>query len=293
MSSHRLAPRPEQAPRRGAFNARVAAALAAAALAGTAGLPAARAQDKQACAAAHEEAQIWRQKGSLKASRDRLKVCARDACPALLRSDCVTWLEQVERSMASVVFEAQKGGADLVEVRVFLDGALVASRLNGRSVEVEPGEHLLRFEAPGVAPLERRVVIREGEKSRLVSAIFDPGPPPRRPAPRRPVPVGVYAFGALGLAGFAGFAGFGLAGRIGENELREENCAPNCDRGRTDAVRKKYVLANASFSVGAVASAGAAIWYLLRPAEEAAPAKSSLSVVPLDRGTALLWQGCF
>lgn len=264
------------------------------------------AQDKATCAAAHEEAQVLRQKGSLKGSREKLRSCSRDACPALVRNDCVTWLAEVERSMASIVVEAQKGGADLVDVRVFFDGVLVAPRLNGKSIEVEPGEHLMRFETTGAKPLQRQVVIREGEKSRLVSVRFDDGS--RRPAPvaapvappityERPVPAGVYVFGALGLVGVGGFVGFGLAGRRAETELRDRRCKPNCPSDDVDSARNKYTIANASLSVGAASLMGATLWYLLRPTEEvAAPApapKSSLFVVPLEGGPAMFWQGQF
>jgi hypothetical protein len=260
------------------------------------------AQDKQACAAAHEESQVLRQKGSLKAARERLKTCARDACPAIVRSDCVTWLDQVERSMSSIVVAAQKGSAELVDVRVFLDGGLVASRLNGKAIEIEPGEHLLRFETAGSKPLQRQVVIREGEKSRLVSVRFDEGaaaPAPVPPAPvyERPVPAGVFVFAGLGLVGMAGFAGFGLAGKSAESDLRDSNCAPRCDRDDVNGARTKYVLANASLAVGGAALAGALVWYLLRPTEEVTPSSaasaSSLRVVPLDGGSAMLFRTHF
>lgn len=275
---------------------RRAAALAA--LAALLAPPPAFAQDKQTCAAAHEEAQLLRQRGSLKGAREKLKTCSRSACPALVRNDCVTWLDQVERSMSSIVVEAQKGGADVIDVRVYFDGLLVAPRLNGKAIEVEPGEHLMRFETTGAKPLQRQVVIREGEKSRLVSVRFDDGAPPKPPPPpviERPVPAGVYVFGALGVVGLGGFVGFGLSGRSAERDLRSR-CAPNCDPDEVDAARNKFVLANASLSVGAVSLIGATVWYLLRPSEEVAPPSakaSSLSVVPLDRGSALLWQGRF
>ncbi len=302
MSSRRFGPRRAGAWRRGA-----ALALGAS-LAGSAAPPSALAQDKQTCAAAHEEAQVLRLKGNLKGSREKLKSCSRDACPALVRNDCVTWLDQVERSMASIVVEAQKGGSDLVDVRVYFDGVLVASRLNGKAIEVEPGEHLLRFETGGAKPLQRQVVIREGEKSRLVSVRFDDGsaaskppPPPAAPGPvapepelERPVPPGVYVFGALGLAGLAGFATFGLIGKGEVSDL--DKCKPACERDEVDSARNKYLLANASLSVGGAALVGAGVWYLLRPSEEvpaAASRASSLRVVPLERGSALLWQGRF
>jgi hypothetical protein len=278
-----------------------------AAFAGAAAPFGALAQDKATCAAAHEEAQVLRLKGSLKGSREKLRSCSRDACPALVRNDCVTWLAEVERSMASIVVEAQKGGVDLVDVRVFFDGVLVAPRLNGKAIEVEPGEHLMRFETAGSKPLQRQVVIREGEKSRLVSVRFDDGsrrpasatpPPVAPPTYERPVPAGVYVFGALGLVGLGGFVGFGLAGRRAETDLRDRRCKPNCPSDDVDSARNKYTIANASLSVGAASLVGATIWYLLRPTEQVAAsasksARSSFFVVPLEGGPAAFWQGQF
>lgn len=277
-------------------------AAVGAAFAGAAAPRAAPAQDKAACAAAHEEAQLLRQKGALKGAREKLRACSRDACPALVRNDCVTWLAEVERSMASIVVAAQKGGVDLVDVRVYFDGALVAPRLNGKAIEVEPGEHVLRFETDGAKALQRQVVIREGEKNRLVSVRFDDGS--RRAAAaasapaayERPVPVGVYVFGALGLVGVGGFVGFGLSGRAAENDLRDRGCKPSCPSNEVDAARNKYTIANASLSVGAAALVSAGLWYLLRPAQEvaSAPPASSFFVVPLEGGgPAALWQGRF
>ena len=79
--------------------------------------------------------------------------------------------------MPTVVLAARlPNGADEVDVRVLVDGKPLAQRLDGRAVELEPGDHLLSFQpgVAGAAPVEMRVVVREGEKGRLIVGNLQP-----------------------------------------------------------------------------------------------------------------------
>jgi len=126
--------------------------------------------EKQACVAAYEQGQFLKKEGKLRASREKLRTCARDVCPALVRNDCVTWLEQLERTVPSVVIEAKRDDADITAARVTLDGNVVATRLDGKAIELEPGEHAIRIEPEEGAPMDRTIVVREGEKNRVISS---------------------------------------------------------------------------------------------------------------------------
>jgi hypothetical protein len=76
---------------------------------------------------------------------------------------------EVEAAIPSVVVRAKDAhGEDAVDVKVFCDGALLATQLDGRARPVNPGAHTFRFEIEGVAPFDRKVVVGEGEKNRLV-----------------------------------------------------------------------------------------------------------------------------
>jgi hypothetical protein len=229
---------------------------------------------KGECAAAHQEAQRLRQERSLRAARQRLLVCSREPCPAVVQAECVPWLADVERAMPSVVFEARlPDGSDASDTRVRVDGALVQERLDGRAIDLDPGEHVVRFERADRAPVERRVVVAEGEKARVLRLDLLPPPPAPVPAPAplpapappetAPMPWTFYALGGAGLIAFGGFAIFGLAGLRGERDL--EDCSPNCAASRIDAVRRDYVVADVFLAASVVAVSAAAIVALTRP----------------------------
>src|SRR5262249_27875401 len=160
------------------------------------------------------------------------------SCPRLLRKDCSAWLTDVEERLPTVVFAARDAaGRDLTEVRVSLDGVLVAGDLNGRALAVDPGPHTARFEAAERA-LEERFVAREREKGRLLAVVLGaaerprepPAPePPRQPspqpAPRRKVPAASWVLGGVSVLGAAGFTYFWLSAVSRAKGLRD-SCAP-------------------------------------------------------------------
>ena len=59
----------------------------------------ARANEKQACVAAYEETQALRKQGKLRLASERVLACARNACPAFVKSDCAAWLGEIEASL--------------------------------------------------------------------------------------------------------------------------------------------------------------------------------------------------
>jgi hypothetical protein len=72
---------------------------------------------------------------------------------------------------------------DLPDTAVYVDGVLVATRLDdGRSHEVDPGNHHVRFVSSGKDE-DVVVVLSSGEKGRIVSATFATINPPKKPPP--------------------------------------------------------------------------------------------------------------
>src|SRR5688572_20642579 len=92
--------------------------------------------EKDACFARHEDAQRERRQGRLLAARTGLLVCSGASCPAAIRADCIEWLAEVSRSLPSIVVNARARGADLADVRVFIDGRQAVERLTGAALEV-------------------------------------------------------------------------------------------------------------------------------------------------------------
>ncbi len=146
------------------------------------------ADDKAACLDANGQAQTLRDARRLVDAREQLRICARAECPRVVRSDCVTWLAEVEKALPTVVLSAKDAtGKDVREATVTVDGKALATRLDGQALAVDPGPHTFRFERADGAAATQQVVIRDGEKARAVSVVLAAG------APVAPVPVPVPA----------------------------------------------------------------------------------------------------
>jgi hypothetical protein len=219
---------------------------------------AAPADDKEVCFKAVDEGQHQRTARKIVAARDQFIQCARSVCPALVRKDCAQWLSEVQVTLPSVVFGARDAhGNDVLNVRVSVDGNLVADKLDGTSVAVDPGPHVFHFEWEGHGAVDQQTVIREGEKSRLLTVSFSGGA-----SGARPIPVGFWIFSALGLVGGAGFVGFAVSAEGDINHLRQ-TCAPACVPTDLDIIRSKIIVANVSLGVGIASVGVAAAWLLL------------------------------
>src|SRR5579883_2622058 len=127
------------------------AALAAACATLAAGSPRARADDeRERCASSSEAAQRFKNAGKFVEARAQLAVCSRAVCPRFVKRDCDRWIGEVDESLPTVVVTARDAqGHDLVDVRVFLDDALVTEHLDGKAMPLDPGPHTLRCEIPG------------------------------------------------------------------------------------------------------------------------------------------------
>jgi hypothetical protein len=227
------------------------------------------AQTKEECVDAYDKAQRLRQEGKLRASKAQLQICSRAACPAVAQKDCVRWLEEVTRAIPMVVATAKdEAGHDTDAVRLWVDDELMAERLDGRALEIDPGAHTFRYEFEG-RTMSERVVLPEGEHRRLVAdftKVVAPAPPKSAPpvAPkdkeepetRRGLPAGAIVLGVASAGFLVGFAAFGLAGK------GKESCVPNCTHDEYDAFKRDYLLADISLGLSIV-SAGAALWIAL------------------------------
>ncbi len=253
----------------------------------------ARADATDACIKASDEGQVLRDQGKLLAARARFLTCSRDACPRLVRADCTTWLADADNRIPTVVLSAQDtSGHDTAAVRVTLDGAPLADKLEARAIPVDPGQHRFRFELPGSAPVEETVILREGELRRPVSvrfaapethaAVAPPVEPPASGPSRGAVAVAV-SLGAVALGGGAIFAYAAATAESDADHLRA-TCAPGCNPADVDAVRTKLIAGNAALGVG-IAAALAAVGVLLwGPRAAVAKPAVSVRVLPAPAG---------
>ena len=236
----------------------------------------ARADDpsKRECIDANAQAQVQQKEGKLRAAQTSLRLCTSSSCPAIVRDDCAQRLDALERVLPSLVFEVKDGsGADLTAVRVLLDGQVLAEKLDGTALDVDPGEHSFTFQAAARAPVTMKLVIREGDRGRrqavrmgaaavtpptpvvVLSPSPSPSPPPTpsakepsgrvEPPPQPPPDTGNAGDGqrTAGLVlGIGGAVGLGVAGLLAASassswSSSQTNCASSAEcTNRPDAV---------------------------------------------------------
>lgn len=230
---------------------------------------AAKTSPKAACVAAHEEGQALRTQNKPHAARARFVACARSECPVVLRKECAEQLDALESIAPSVTIEARdEQGMSDAAVKVWIDDALVAERLTGSAIDVEPGDHTVRVERGDGKRIEQKILVASGEKNRKVVADFatlvpkpvdkDQPPPPPPTAPERHVPALAWVLGGVALAALGSFAFFAVNGKSTEDDLAGR-CAPGCSAEDVKPVQRDYLVADVSLGVAVVAAAVAVV----------------------------------
>jgi hypothetical protein len=132
---------------------------------------------KEECVDAHSRGQDAKEQNKLSLARKLFLTCAQPTCPTLVQGDCARFADELTRMQPSITFVARDGsGADLPDTTIYIDGVLVATRIDGTSHDVDPGSHTVKFQS-GSKEQTMTVVIGSGEKGRTVVATF--GSPPR------------------------------------------------------------------------------------------------------------------
>jgi hypothetical protein len=244
--------------------------------------PAVAAPDTNACIAAFDQGQRSKTAHHLRRAQTELLVCTQESCPSVLRADCAGVLRNVELALPTIVLAADDGeGHDITDVRVKSGNDTIAEKIDGRSLDFDPGTYDFVFERTGKpiadAPSTITVhqVLREGEKNRVVRATFRrksapiasaPGrveaPPAERTLPGYLVPTGL---GVLGLVGLGSALLNRLAFDSDVDEMRAR-CAPECTQSERADLSSTLVASNVSLGIGIgfLALAGAS-WFLLGP----------------------------
>jgi hypothetical protein len=271
-----------------------------------------RADDtKKACAEAYTQAQTLRDAHKLKGARDLLRLCSQSTCSAFIMKDCTAWLLETEGRVPSVVLSAKDGsGQPLADVTVSIDGTALAQKLDGQSIEVDPGPHTFTFVTSDGRKMEQRFAVLEGQKAQSVTVTFAPpasvpGPVPGTPlnaeqeVPKPASPatgpsfwttqrgLGVAAAG-LGVAGVVVGSIFGLAAKSAVNQQNGDCASPSCSSsGHAQALSEHSTaatdstLSTVTFIAGGALLAGGAV-LLLTGGRRSEPAPSPTS-------TGLVW----
>jgi hypothetical protein len=248
------------------------------------------------CAQAYESAQEEKANGRLKDAIEHLKTCIAPSCAEFIREDCVRWMDQAESALPTVVFSVREAGEDLTEVEILCDDKPLTRKLDGKALPVDPGLRDFTFTVPGLAPMTRQVLIREGERSRIIkvefsrSSVAPPSPSANATTTAEPEvrPKGrilPYALAGVGALGIAGFATFALLGSSQQDELGR-TCSPFCQSSQVDSVKTKFLLADVSLGVGLI-SLGVATYIFVKNhganAANVAPS-TSVSFIPRSSG---------
>jgi hypothetical protein len=131
------------------------------------------------CLSSAESSLKLKQEHKLKASRAQLLVCSSPSCPGEVRNECMKRIEEVNSASPSIVLSVRDlGGNELSQVKVTLDGQVVADHLDGSALSVDPGSHEFKFETSVAPPLTKTIILHEGEKDRKENVVVQGGTPP-------------------------------------------------------------------------------------------------------------------
>jgi len=256
------------------------------------------------CLAANESAIALRGKHELRGARAQALVCAAASCPADIRSECTRRVAELNAAIPTIVFEVKDAsGSDVSAVGVTMDGKPLVDRLEGTALSIDPGEHAFGFAASGQPVVEKRFVIREGEKDRrerialgaVASAPITSAPPlatggpfaqgtPSAPgAPGAETSHGLGTQKIFGLVALGvGVVGVGLGTVFGLQSMSKHDDAhkacPDAQCPTQDGValwsdaRSAGDLSTIFFAVGGVGLAGGAVlWFTARSESADAP----------------------
>jgi hypothetical protein len=259
------------------------------------------APSKAECIAASESGQDLRHTGKLHDARAQFAICVAASCPGPIREDCLQRLDEIVKAMPSVMFEVtDSAGNEVPGVAITMDGQ-PAPGSDGTAVELDPGEHVFIFEAPGYPKTGKKLVIVEGVKQRRDVVIMAPAAAAQsagtasQATPEgggrsfsHPPTLAWVAFGVGGTGLLIGVtAGLVAGGKhstlSGECDNGAGTCAPKYSDD-LDAFHTWRTISTVGYVVGALGVAGGAALWITAPKARATTARMWLG--PASAGIA-------
>ena len=233
---------------------------------------------------------------------------------------CVDQAAEASALLPTVVLSAtDTTGSDVLDARVGVDGVVVATVLDGKAIPIDPGLHTFRFEKAGLAPVERRVAIKEGQKGQTVEARFASAPatapavtpviPVAAPVVAAPAPIPSPApspaketqgswttlrWTGLGV-GAAGVVGLGVGSIFGAMAFSrwsdaKSQCGTSCAPGSAAYATRgtgenDATISTVAFVAGGVLAAGGLVMFLAAPAKTSSP---SAAIAPTPGGLQMI-----
>jgi hypothetical protein len=242
--------------------------------------------DDAACVASSERALTLHQQEKLHDALKELAVCADPRCPQEVKAECAKRIDELNTVMPTLILTAKDGdGNDLSHVTVSMDGAQIAPVLDGASITIDPGEHTFRFEAPGQSPIEKKLVIREGEKERregVVIGVATVVVPPRAQFWSTQRALGLVS-GGLGIVGIGLGAYFGAFALSAQNQEHADCPAAGCAHhlqsvADYNTAGQDAVASTISFIAGGVFLATGVVLWLTAPRLKIVPTTTGKNV---------------
>lgn len=251
---------------------------------------------KDQCVDANTYGQTLRREGKLVAAQGQFQLCNDAKCPDIVRTDCTQRLDEIEAAFPSILFDVKKAdGSDVADVKVMMDGKVVAEKMDGTPLRADPGSHEFSFEIPGEKALIRTFVLKEGEKMRRERILLVGAEPPgdRKPEPVAPPPEShgngdLMRIGGLGLA-VVGVVGIGVGAFFGLKASSKWDDQQTHCKSTTDCANRSQALSDhddavtyggystAGILIGGALLAGGAVLFLLAPSRGDAPGKTGFS----------------
>lgn len=238
------------------------------------------------CIAASEQGLELRKAERLIDARKTLAGCATTRCPDEIRTVCEQRINDINGALPTVVFDVTDGaGVPQALTRLTVDGAVATTPLAGKAAPFNPGLHTFRFEVAGQPPLEKKVLLKEGDRDWHESVVIGPlapaatavAPPVAGPAPEAPPPApppsappaatqGVghgqrIAGVVVGSLGVAGLAVGGVFGVMASNKWSnaQNNCRSGCGPNSSAQQDKNDASSAATVSTVAFIGGGALV----------------------------------
>jgi hypothetical protein len=260
---------------------------------------------KEVCATSFENAQKMKREGHLKEARKELLVCAGQSCPDVVVPQCVKWLKDVDETMPSIVVVAHGPKGDTPSnVKVSIDGEVVASSLDGRSIPVDPGKHHMRYELEGSPAVEEDLLLSVGDQNKRVEPTFKaPGGTAEAPGGELPkaggddkptsAPVRWPAYLAIGVGGaglvvgaITGGLALGAKSSLDDACTTKTTCPPSA-QSDIDTLGTMSIVSTVGFVAGGVIAATGIIVAIALPRGSSTSKETKAALVlpwiaPLD-----------
>ena len=133
-------------------------------------------QTSRVCAFTYRSAVQTELAGHLREAKETFLACAKPACGAVIRNQCSARYTQLESDIPSVVpLVTDEAGRDRNDVQVAMDSELLTSRVDGRALPVDPGQHEFSVIADGAILARRKVMILQGQRNRPITLALNQG----------------------------------------------------------------------------------------------------------------------